>query len=45
MENNELTSVADYSAVLIESKVLEVEYNEILKNIRVCKKKSVNMNQ
>lgn len=33
MENNELTSVADYSAVLIESKVLEVEYNEILENI------------
>ena len=33
MENNELTSVADYSAVLIELKVLEVEYNEILENI------------
>ncbi len=30
---DELTSVADYSSVLIESKVLEVKYNEILKNI------------
>jgi len=30
---DELTSVADYSSVLIESKVLEVEYNQILENI------------
>lgn len=30
---DELTSVADYSSVLIESKVLEVRYNEILENI------------
>lgn len=30
---DELTSVADYSFVLIESKVLEVEYNQILENI------------
>lgn len=30
---DELTSVADYGSVLIESKVLEVEYNQILENI------------
>ena len=30
---DELTSVADYSSVLIESKVLEAEYNQILENI------------
>lgn len=30
---DELTSVADYASVLIESKVLEVEYNQILENI------------
>lgn len=30
---DELTSVADYGTVLIESKVLEVEYNQILENI------------
>lgn len=30
---DELTSVADYSSVLLESKVLEVEYNQILENI------------
>ena len=30
---DELTSVTDYSSVLIESKVLEVEYNQILENI------------
>lgn len=30
---DELTSVADYSSVLIESKVLEVEYSQILENI------------
>lgn len=30
---DELTSVADYSSVLIESKVLEVKYNQILENI------------
>ena len=32
-EIDELTSVADYGSVLIESKVLEVEYNQILENI------------
>ena len=30
---DELTSVADYGSVLIESKVFEVEYNQILENI------------
>ena len=30
---DELTSVADYSSVLIESKVLEAEYNQMLENI------------
>ena len=30
---DELTSVADYSSVLIESKVLEAKYNQILENI------------
>lgn len=30
---DELTGAADYSSVLIESKVLEVEYNQILENI------------
>ena len=30
---DELTSVADYTTVLIESKVMEVKYNQILENI------------
>ena len=30
---DELTSVADYTSVLIESKVMEVKYNQILENI------------